>query len=66
MAKSKGSINGNKPPYLRIEFWASGELAFWRKKNPGSLMGYNVSAYEKLLHKEINSSKNFAVLDRNI
>lgn len=59
----RGSSNGNKPPYLRLEKWADGTLAFWRKRNHDPNMRYNVDAYEAILREEIKHHKNFATLD---
>lgn len=46
----KGSQNGNRHPYLRIELWEDGTLAFWRRPNPESpSTGYNKAMYEQML-----------------
>lgn len=58
---NKGSKRGSMHPYMRIELWANGLLAFWR----GSSV-HNQALYEEQLAKEISAEKHYNVFDQNI
>jgi len=51
-----------KHPYLRPQNW-DGPLSFWRNKNPGSIMGYNVQAYEQILSEWKARERKLSVFD---
>lgn len=57
---NKGSKRGSMHPYMRIELWASGQLAFWRGSKT-----HNQPMYENQLAIEIASEKHYNVFDKN-
>lgn len=59
---SKSSTNAGKPPYLKLNLWMDGTLAFWRKPRPGSIEGYNVAEYERRLQEEVKHHRKFIEL----
>jgi len=48
----RGSSHASLHPYLRQELWSNGTLAFYLKKNPGSLHGYNYEKYREFHERQ--------------
>lgn len=48
-------------PYLRMELWANGTLAFWRGKQ-----GYNHEEYERRLMEQVKNERNSSIFTENI
>ncbi len=59
--QNKGSKRAAMHPYLRIEKWADGTLAFWRNSTM-----HNPDNYEPLLQAEIKNERNGSVFTKNI
>ncbi len=65
--KGKGSQNGNKHDYLRIEKWLDGTLAFWRRPNPEApSQGYAKEMYEASLTADSSKDRRTYNRDTNI
>lgn len=57
------SNRSKKHPYLSTTKWLDGSLCFWRTPNAGSIMGYNVSAYENILSEWKARERKLSVFD---
>jgi hypothetical protein len=65
--KFKPMGSHKRHPYLNLQNYVNGNLCFWRRKpEPGSLVGYNVAAYEQALAEQLKNEKKISSLQSNI